>query len=122
MSPAPHYTALCLAYGNVIPISFGKRRLPGTVIQSSNLVPKLIGTKEYTLAYQIPIYEDKSQENPDETQVVSGGVGRPRPDPANPPSPCGTTDPCNPVEDLDEGGEGGGGGDDERPVRRFGQQ
>lgn len=45
-------------YGKIIPISMGKRRLAGNIIQSSDMVPKLIGTYEYDVEYQVPIYED----------------------------------------------------------------
>lgn len=109
-------------YGKTIPVSLGRRRLAGNVIQSSAMVPKLEGTFEYEIEYQIPIYEDPP--------AVEGGfptIGpsnynimedRPRPDPDDPstdaPS-CGqaTDSPCNPrstgVQPSNEGGEGGGG-------------
>lgn len=46
------------SYDRTIAISLGRRRLGGNVIQCSALVPRLVGTREYFVEYQIPIYED----------------------------------------------------------------
>jgi hypothetical protein len=45
-------------YGRVIPISLGRRRMEGNLIQSSNLVPRMVGTTTKTIEYEVPIYED----------------------------------------------------------------
>lgn len=57
---AKHYTTG--AFGRVIPISLGQRRLEGTVIQSSALVPRLVGNREYEVTYEIPAVEDQVPE------------------------------------------------------------
>jgi hypothetical protein len=46
------------AYGRVIPISLGRRRVEGNIIASSPLAPSLVGTRTYTVLYDVPIYED----------------------------------------------------------------
>lgn len=47
-------------YGGTIPISIGRRRLGGNVIEASTLVPRLIGTRTYTVDYEIPIVDDEN--------------------------------------------------------------
>lgn len=49
------------AYNKIIPISLGQRRLVGNIIQCTAIVPRLVGTKEYTVDYEIPIFEDPAE-------------------------------------------------------------
>lgn len=46
------------AYNKVIPISLGQRRLVGNIIQCSAIIPRLVGTREYFIDYEVPIFED----------------------------------------------------------------
>lgn len=50
--------ATASTYGNTIPVSFGRRRLPGNIIQSSDLVPFLVGNGTQDTSYDKPTYED----------------------------------------------------------------
>jgi hypothetical protein len=45
-------------YDKVIPISLGKRRMAGNVIQCTAIIPRLVGTREFEITYEVPIYED----------------------------------------------------------------
>lgn len=42
-------------YGVVIPISLGKRRMGGNVVQSTAITSVMIGTYDYEVTYQVPI-------------------------------------------------------------------
>lgn len=78
-------------YGRVIPISLGRRRLEGNLIQASNLTPKLVGTTTKTIEYEIPIYEDPPVD--EELGFVldtSGGT-----DPGGTGEDCGKGDSCD---------------------------
>jgi hypothetical protein len=44
-------------YGITIPISMGRRRLVGNVIDALDLVPRLIGNRDYYIDYEVPITE-----------------------------------------------------------------
>lgn len=55
------------AYNKIIPISLGQRRLVGNIIQCSSIVPRLVGTHEVTIDYEIPVYEDPVED-------VNGGA------------------------------------------------
>lgn len=46
------------SYNKIIAISLGRRRLVGNVIQTTSIVPRLVGTKEYYITYEVPVYED----------------------------------------------------------------
>lgn len=62
-------------YGVVIPISLGKRRMSGNVIESTNIVSVMLGSYDYFVEYQIPItttdelqgeiHPDSNQDNDD---------------------------------------------------------
>lgn len=96
------------AYGNVIPLSLGKRRVSGNVIQSTAIVPVLEGTRSYPVTYYIPLYEDPPV--PDGGwQISSGEPDRTRPDPDNPPENCGAKG-CDDPTFVPSPGTGGGGG------------
>lgn len=41
-------------YGVSIPLSIGKRRLAGNIIDAEPLLPKLIGNRDYEVVYEIP--------------------------------------------------------------------
>lgn len=89
--------ATASTYGKVIPISMGKRRLEGNLILCSALVPKLVGNKDYTIEYEVPIYEDPPVDDDlGFTLDTSGGV--PPDDPEEPPpetEDCGKGDECD---------------------------
>jgi len=51
------------SYSKVITISLGRRRLAGNVIQCTAIVPRLVGTREYEIPYEIPVYEDPVEED-----------------------------------------------------------
>ena len=44
-------------YGVAIPISIGRRAITGNVIDATDIVPVMVGTYDYWVEYQIPIYE-----------------------------------------------------------------
>lgn len=50
--------ATASTYGKYIPVSVGQRRLPGNVIHSTNIEPRLIGNRTYEVTYKVPIFED----------------------------------------------------------------
>jgi hypothetical protein len=81
-------------YGQTIPVSLGRRRLPGNIVQSTQMVPRLVGGRDYEITYQIPIYEDPPDDEPFSVDV-DPAPDRERPDPENPPNKCGQ-DPCRP--------------------------
>lgn len=94
-------------WGRTIPLSIGKRRIVGNLLQSSALVPRLEGTREIVVEYEIPVYEDPppglgSSDEPGQGgfQVVDCAgafCAHDRPDPNNPPgNGCGTNgSPCD---------------------------
>lgn len=89
------------AYGMTIPLSNGRRKLPGVLIQSGDLVPLLIGGREYDITYKLPIYEDKTVI--DGAHVTDDTDGTTRPRTGGTACPEGT--PCDPKD-------AGGGGDE----------
>jgi len=62
------------SYNKMIPISLGRRRLGGNIIQCTAIVPRLVGTHEYTITYEIPVYEDPAE---DPTTGGAGEVNQP---------------------------------------------
>lgn len=44
-------------YGITIPLSTGRRLLAGNIIQSGDITPRLIGGREYTIDYAVPIID-----------------------------------------------------------------
>lgn len=95
-------------WGRTIPISMGRRRLEGNILQSSALVPKLEGTTEYEVVYEIPIYEDPLLPPEGAITVTYPGDDRPRPSPGsesgcspNGPAPCDTR--SSPTESAADG-------------------
>jgi uncharacterized phage protein (TIGR02218 family) len=78
-------------YGRVIPISLGRRRLEGNLIQSSNLVPRLVGTTTMTIEYEVPIYEDPPVDE-DLGFVLDDSGGT---DPTGTGETCGQPDSCD---------------------------
>lgn len=70
-------------WGRTIPISMGKRRLEGNLLQSSALVPKLEGTTEYYIDYKIPIYADPPEKPGGIITVTYPDSDRPRPSPGS---------------------------------------
>lgn len=50
------------AFGKTIPVSLGRRRLQGVLIQSSTLVPRLVGNTEYEVTYEIPLDLEPEEE------------------------------------------------------------
>lgn len=102
------------SYGKVIPISMGRRRVTGTIIQCSDLKPSLVGNRTYSVYYPIPIYEDPPA-NPTLGYSISP-ENHTRDDPGG--MSCGAGDACNPRSISPETGGGGGGGGD--PVNEGG--
>lgn len=84
-------------YGKTIPISMGKRRLEGNLILCTALVPKLVGNRDFTIEYEVPIYEDP----PVDPEIgfnldTSGGEVPEDPDEDPPASEvCGKPDECD---------------------------
>lgn len=84
-------------YGKTIPISMGKRRLEGNLILCSALVPKLVGNQDYTIEYEIPIYEDPPVDDEEGFTLDTSGGDIPD-DPSDPPpetETCGKSDNCD---------------------------
>jgi hypothetical protein len=81
-------------YGQTIPVSLGRRRLPGNIIQSTQMVPRLVGGFDYEITYRVPVYSVPPDDKPHSVEVNPSSV-RPRPDPSAPPGKC-NEDPCNP--------------------------
>jgi hypothetical protein len=104
--------------GQVIPISMGKRRLVGNVISASAIVPNMLGTKTYTVEYEIPIYEDPPI-NPTYGIHLDSSGGNNDPSTGSNSVTCNQDETCDTktIPDLpptdtipDDGGGGGGGG------------
>lgn len=94
-------------YGAKIPISLGRRRLYGNIIESSALVPRLVGTRTYTVEVEVP-YHVVPPECVDETGP-GGDPCEQEPDPCNP-----TQTECG-YEDAPEAGANGSGGPSPEP-------
>lgn len=93
-------------WGRTIPISMGKRRLEGNILQSTALIPRLVGTTEYTVTYEIPVYEDPPLKPGGAVTVTYPGDDRPRPNPAIPQEGCdpGAASPCDTRADIPPSG------------------
>lgn len=92
-NPGRRY-ASASTWGRTIPVSMGKRRLEGNLLSSTPLVPKLEGTVEYEITYEIPIYEDPPLKPGGAITVTYPGDDRPRPSPGSE-SGCGGGSPCD---------------------------
>lgn len=82
-------------WGRTVPISMGRRRLEGNLLQSTPLDPVLEGTTEYSITYEIPIYEDPPLKPGGAVTITYPGDDRPRP--TGPQSGCEprASSPCD---------------------------
>lgn len=44
-------------YGNTIPVSLGRRRVSGNIVQSTNIIPRLPPPRKYFEFYEVPVTE-----------------------------------------------------------------
>lgn len=101
-------------YGQTIPVSLGRRRLPGNVLQSSQMIPRLVGGRDYEITYKIPKYADPPDDEPLSVDI-NPEPDRERPDPENPPGKCGGGDCDNSGPETGGPGNPGPGPDDPPP-------
>lgn len=93
-------------YGQTIPVSLGRRRLPGNILQATQMIPRLVGGRDYEITYKVPMYADPPDDKPLSVDI-NPEPDRPRPDPENPPDKCGG--------DCDHKNPGAGGPGDPDP-------